>query len=70
MGLVTLQIDGMSCGHCLNAVNKALNGVAGAKVNEVKMGRAVVELPAEGPGPEALVAAVQKAGYRATPVAG
>jgi copper chaperone CopZ len=68
MSRVTLQIDGMSCGHCLNAVNRALHGVSGATVAEVTMGRAVVDLPAGGPDAAALVAAVAAAGYQATPV--
>ena len=68
MSRVTLHIDGMSCGHCLNAVNRALHGVSGATVVEVAMGRAVVDLPADGPHPEALIAAVAAAGYQATPV--
>ena len=68
MSLVTLQIDGMSCGHCLNAVNRALSGVAGAAVQGVQMGRAEVEV-ASGTVTDALVAAVEAAGYRATVVA-
>lgn len=68
MSLVTLQIDGMSCGHCLNAVNRALSGVAGAAVQRLQMGRAEVEV-ASGTATDALVAAVEKAGYRATVVA-
>jgi len=26
---LTLRIDGMSCGHCMNAVNRALAGLPG-----------------------------------------
>lgn len=70
MERVKLQIEGMSCGHCVNAVNRALNGVSGAKVAEVQIGRAVVDLPSEGPTAEALVEAVRKAGYRAEVVPG
>jgi copper chaperone CopZ len=65
---VTLHIEGMSCGHCLNAVNGALNSVPGAKVITVQQGRATVQVPsAEFSG--ALVQAVEHAGYRATAVA-
>ena len=65
---VTLHIEGMSCGHCLNAVNGALNSVPGARVVTVQQGRATVQVPsADLTG--ALVEAVEHAGYRATAVA-
>lgn len=62
MSKVTLQIDGMSCSHCLNAVNQALAGVPGASVRSVQIGRAEVEVP-EGTGSDPLVTAVEEAGY-------
>lgn len=58
----TLHIEGMSCGHCLNAVNQALAGVAGTTVESVRMGRALVRAEGE-TGEDALVAAVEDAGY-------
>jgi len=67
MRQVTLQIQGMSCGHCLNAVNRALNGVSGATVKQVQIGRAEVEV-ADSTAVEQLVAAVTEAGYPATAV--
>lgn len=67
MKTVTLHIEGMSCGHCINAVNKALNGVEGANVVSVQVGRAVVETAPDGPSADQLVAAVDEAGYDATP---
>jgi len=36
---LTLHIEGMSCGHCLNAVNKALATLDGVDVESVKIGR-------------------------------
>jgi copper chaperone CopZ len=68
MQSVTLHIEGMSCAHCLNAVNSALHELPGVAVKQVQIGRAEVELPADIT-PEALVAAVAEAGYRATAVA-
>jgi copper chaperone CopZ len=65
---VTLHIEGMSCGHCLNAVNGALNSVSGAKVITVQQGRAEVQVGSAEVTKE-LVAAVERAGYRATAVA-
>ena len=70
MPVVTLQIEGMGCGHCLNAVSRALSGVAGASVRTVQMGRAEVEVDGGAPAAAAaLVAAVEAAGYHATVVA-
>lgn len=69
MAKVTLHIEGMSCGHCLNAVNKALHGIPGIQVGSVQIGRAEVEVPAGGPPIETITAAVREAGYPATAVA-
>ena len=68
MTTVTLHIEGMSCGHCLNAVSKALHTVSGVTVKSVQIGRAEVEVsdPAVA---AAAAAAVSGAGYRATAVA-
>lgn len=66
MSKVTLHIEGMSCGHCLNAVNRALASQPNTSIESVQIGRAVVESTEA---PEALVAAIEDAGYRATAVA-
>lgn len=68
MGSITLQIDGMTCGHCLTAVNRALAGVPGVVVRSVQIGRAEVDVASPAV-TEAVMAAVQQAGYRATTVA-
>ena len=68
MPAITLHIEGMTCGHCLNAVSRALHGVPGVAVRSVQIGRAEVDVPA-GPALEEVVAAVAHAGYRATAVA-
>ena len=39
---VTLKIDGMTCGHCVGAVTRALRGVDGVKVENVAIGEATV----------------------------
>ena len=62
----TLHIDGMSCGHCLNAVNRALSAVPGVEVESVQIGRARVRYDEDTTSPAALEAAVSEAGYRAT----
>lgn len=70
MSKVTLHIEGMSCGHCLNAVNQAIGKVPGARIESVQIGRAVVETGPDGPSAEVLAAAVARAGYRATAAEG
>jgi copper chaperone CopZ len=40
MEILTMHIEGMSCGHCLNAVNQALASLTGVQVESVKIGRA------------------------------
>jgi copper chaperone len=60
---IKIAISGMSCGHCLNAVSKALHGVHGIEVTSVQMGRAEIRVP----GPDALErakAAIEEAGYK------
>ena len=67
---LTLSIEGMSCHHCLNAVNKALGGLGGVTIRAVRIGRAELDYDGSAIQPEAVAAAVTNAGYRATPVAG
>lgn len=61
----TLHIDGMSCGHCLNAVNRAIRSVPGAEIVSVAIGRAAVSC--EPDSLSGVVAAIEAAGYRVAP---
>jgi copper chaperone len=63
---LTLHIEGMSCGHCLNAVNRALAQLAGIEVDSVRMGRADLRYDEGTIDPAGIAAAVTDAGYRAT----
>lgn len=60
----SIKIKGMSCGHCVMAVTKALNAVDGVRdVNvDLKSGRATYEetKPVD---PNVIAAAIKKAGY-------
>lgn len=61
----TLTVEGMSCGHCEQTVEKALEDVAG--VREAKADRGAEQATVDGDAdPEKLVAAVEDAGYDAT----
>jgi copper chaperone len=66
MRSVTLHIEGMSCGHCLNAVNRAINSLPGVTIDSVQIGRASVRFDDSVVTREAIVAAVADAGYRVT----
>jgi copper chaperone len=66
---LTLHIEGMSCGHCLNAVNRALSELPGVNVGSVRMGRAEVEFDERATSAAQIEAAVSDAGYRATSAA-
>ena len=65
MRQITLHIDGMSCGHCLNAVNQALASVDGVSVESVQMGRAIVSYDEARTDPARIAAAIAEAGYQA-----
>jgi copper chaperone CopZ len=66
MRRATLYIEGMSCGHCLNAVNQALRAVPGVTIDAVRIGRADVSYDESTTRPSDLESAVADAGYRAT----
>ncbi|MEX0747649.1 MAG: heavy-metal-associated domain-containing protein [Rhodothermales bacterium] len=58
-----LTIEGMGCGHCVTAVQQALNGLEGVEAEKVEIGSAVVRyeegrLPAT-----AIDDAIRSAGY-------
>lgn len=61
---MSLQIEGMTCGHCVRSVTKALEGVSGVEKVAVNLagGRARVEGAAD---PRALVRALADEGYEA-----
>lgn len=66
MRQATLHIEGMSCGHCLNAVNRALSSVSGVRIDAVRIGRADVSYDETTTTVSDLEGAVAEAGYRAT----
>lgn len=66
MRQATLHIEGMSCGHCLNAVNRALSSVPGVRIDAVRIGRADVSYDEATTAASDLENAVVEAGYRAT----
>ena len=63
---LTLHISGMSCGHCLHAVNEVLVAHPGVHLESLRIGRAEVQYDEQVTTPAAIEAAVADAGYNAT----
>ena len=61
--LVTLQITGMHCGHCVGAVSRALKAVPGVDAADVKVGSATVQFDPGKATADQLAAAVRDEGY-------
>ena len=66
MHKLTLHIDGMTCGHCLNAVNQALVAAPGVRLESLRIGRAELTYDEDVTSPAAIEGAVGEAGYTAT----
>lgn len=67
---VELTIQGMSCGHCVRAVRNALAAVPTVQVNDVQIGSASLETDGTPASIEAIMAALDTAGYAAEVRAG
>ncbi len=65
MERLTLVIDGMSCGHCVNAVSGALQQLAGVNVEQVTIGQATVSYDPARTSVEQMIDAVGDEGYTA-----
>lgn len=60
----TIKIKGMSCGHCVMAVTKALAGVAGVKNVQVSLEKGEATFEEENPVPRELIRdTITRAGY-------
>jgi copper chaperone len=70
MQSITFVISGMSCGHCLHAVRRALARVPGLEVESVQIGRARVRVSDAGDAAERARAAIEEAGYTVEAVDG
>jgi copper chaperone len=65
MRRITLHITGMSCGHCLHAVNEALTSKPGVQLESLRIGQAVVSYDEQRTDPAAIEALIAGAGYAA-----
>ncbi len=60
---VLLDIAGMSCGHCVAAVTKALRGVDGIEVDKVAVGSATVSFDPSVVSSDTIAQAIEAQGY-------
>jgi copper chaperone len=68
MEKLTMNISGMTCGHCVGQVTKALKSLDGVQVEQVKVGLATVAYDPSRTSPDQLAQAVEDAGYVVRPV--
>lgn len=63
MERVSLTIAGMSCGHCVRAVEQVLKGLPGVQIERVDVGSAIVSYDPASVTPELIREAVSEEGY-------
>ena len=60
---LTLTIQGMSCGHCVQSITKILSNLKGVKVDQVKIGEATLGFYPQSITPQQIIHAIEEAGY-------
>ncbi len=65
MERLNLTIDGMSCGHCVNAVSGALKQLPGVDVEQVAIGTATISYDPSKTSVDQIIDAVNDEGYTA-----
>ena len=69
MERASLTIDGMTCGHCVHAVDRALKGIEGVQVERVDLGSAVVAYDPATVKPGQIREAITEEGYELRDIA-
>lgn len=59
-----LLIDGMSCGHCVKALKNELSAIQGLIVQDVQIGKAIIEYDPETVSDEDILHAIDESGFR------
>ncbi|MBT8400895.1 MAG: cation transporter [Rhodothermia bacterium] len=67
-GKMKLEIDGMSCQHCVHAVRTALEGLEGVVVTDVQIGSAEVAIDPSRVNRTEVERSVAEEGYQVTAV--
>ena len=63
MDRLTMKIDGMTCGHCVSSVDKALKKIDGVTVEKVAIGSATVSYDPTAVSEARIAEAVSDEGY-------
>ena len=63
MDRITMKIDGMTCGHCVSHVTKALAALEGVRVEQVELGAATVAYDPASTSEERIAQAIEDEGY-------
>jgi copper chaperone len=64
MTQLTMDISGMTCGHCVGSVKRALQELDGVAVEQVTIGKAKVSYDASATTPAKIAEAIEEEGYR------
>jgi len=67
MTTATVRIDGMGCGHCVDAVRRELASLPGVRVDSVSIGEAQVSFDEKAASRQDIERAIRKAGYTPAP---
>ena len=62
-----LTIQGMTCGHCVMHVRKELSKLQGLKIENLEIGKALVQYEETTVTREQIAKAIENAGYRLVP---
>jgi len=63
MERISLSIEGMSCAHCVRAVDEALEGLEGVSVEKVEVGTALLGYDPAVTSPDQISAVILDQGY-------
>lgn len=63
MTQLKMDISGMTCGHCVGSVTRALKGLDGVAVEQVTVGKATVSYDANATSPARIASAIEEEGY-------
>jgi copper chaperone len=69
MTTLNLKIDGMSCGHCVMSVQKALRALDGVQVDQVQIGSAQLHFDPATRAVDEILDAIRDAGFEPSAVA-
>ncbi len=64
MEISEYRVEGMTCAHCVAAVQEGVSAVEGVQVASVNLGMGFLTVGGDGYSDEAVRAAVEEAGYR------